>query len=103
MTFGLFLVAGLTFAVAFSLSYFTRKQWGKEPAFFASSPVVQAADQPISTEKATGKPAPATSKPQPPKSAMLDVPIFSSNSAELQFAGCEITSFHDALAVLWRE
>ncbi|WNR46529.1 C39 family peptidase [Paenibacillus roseipurpureus] len=90
VTFGLFLVAGLTFASSVFAVLLYAKATGKEPAFFASNPVVLAADQPVATTKATVKPTPAPATPQIKKSAMLDVPLIE-QLPELP-AGCEITS-----------
>lgn len=87
---GLFLVAGLTFASSVFAVLLYAKATGKEPAFFASSPVVLTAEKPTSTAKATVIPTPAAATPQITKSAMLDVPVFE-QFPELP-AGCEITS-----------
>lgn len=89
VTFGLFLVAGLTFASSVFAVLLYAKAMGKEPALFASGPVVLAVDKPEATAKVTVKPTPSPTY-APIKSAMLDVPIFE-QLPELP-AGCEITS-----------
>ncbi|NQX57558.1 C39 family peptidase [Paenibacillus qinlingensis] len=89
VTFGLFLVAGLTFASSVFAVLLYAKATGKEPALFASGPVVLAVDKPAATVKASVKPTPSPA-PALVKSAMLDVPVVQ-QLPELP-AGCEITS-----------
>ncbi|OCT17018.1 hypothetical protein A8709_23795 [Paenibacillus pectinilyticus] len=90
VTFGLFLVAGLTFASSVFAVLLYAKATGKEPTFFASGPVVLAADKPAATTKVTAKPTPSPTAIPIMKSAMLDVPVVE-QLPELP-AGCEITS-----------